>query len=55
LSYWLIGIIGLEILSGIVLAYFQFPMAMQPTHIALASAVLGLQMQIWFSFPKQAA
>ncbi len=47
LSKWIMGIIGVEILSGITLVYFDFPAAMQPVHILLASVLFGVQLLLW--------
>lgn len=38
-----LGIIGLEILVGIVLAYFSLPAAAQPIHLTLATVLFGAQ------------
>ncbi|GAA3977340.1 COX15/CtaA family protein [Hymenobacter antarcticus] len=38
-----LGIIGLEILAGIILASFALPAAVQPIHLALATILFGVQ------------
>ena len=38
-----LGIIGLEILAGLVLASFALPAAMQPVHLTLATVLFGVQ------------
>jgi cytochrome c oxidase assembly protein subunit 15 len=38
-----LGIIGLEILAGIVLASFTLPPAVQPVHLTLATVLFGVQ------------
>ena len=38
-----LGIIGLEILAGIVLAAFALPPAVQPVHLTLATLLFGVQ------------
>ncbi|MCI1186480.1 COX15/CtaA family protein [Hymenobacter sp. DH14] len=38
-----LGIIGLEILAGIVLASFALPPAVQPVHLTLATVLFGVQ------------
>ena len=47
-SPWLIagktmGIIGLEILAGLVLSSFALPAAVQPVHLTLATLLFGVQ------------
>ncbi len=44
---YIIGLFGLEILSGIVMAYFAIPPVMQPIHLLLANIVLGIQFYVW--------
>ena len=39
----ILGIIGLEILAGIVLASFALPASVQPVHLTLATVLFGLQ------------
>ncbi|MBF9220055.1 COX15/CtaA family protein [Hymenobacter sp. BT662] len=38
-----LGIIGLEILAGVVLASFALPAAVQPVHLTLATVLFGVQ------------
>lgn len=40
---WLLGLIFIEILSGIIMAYFAIPSIAQPVHLTLATIALGLQ------------
>lgn len=40
---WVLGILLLEILSGIIMYYFDFPFATQPLHLLLASLLFGTQ------------
>lgn len=39
----MLGVVGLEILAGIVLAYFSLPAAVQPIHLTLATMLFGVQ------------
>lgn len=39
----ILGLIGLEILAGIVLASFALPAAVQPVHLTLATVLFGIQ------------
>jgi cytochrome c oxidase assembly protein subunit 15 len=41
--YWVLALIGVEILSGIAMYYFDFPFGSQPLHLILASLLFGLQ------------
>ncbi|MBF9238196.1 COX15/CtaA family protein [Hymenobacter sp. BT683] len=38
-----LSIVGLEILAGIILAYFALPAAVQPVHLTLATVLFGVQ------------
>ncbi|MES2543687.1 MAG: COX15/CtaA family protein [Bacteroidota bacterium] len=40
---WVMALIGLEILSGIAMYYFDFPFASQPLHLIVASLLFGVQ------------
>ena len=40
-------IIGLEVLSGILMYYFDFPFGTQASHLILAALMFGTQMYIW--------
>ena len=44
------SIIGLEILAGIILAYFALPPWAQPIHLLLATILLGAQIAFVFRF-----
>lgn len=43
LIYYLLGFIGVEILSGIILSYLGFPAYIQPVHLFAGSVIFGLQ------------
>ncbi len=46
LNVWanaLVGLVGAEILSGVIMAYFAIPKAMQPIHLLLGSLIIGVQ------------
>ncbi|MCR9249914.1 MAG: COX15/CtaA family protein [bacterium] len=43
LTYSLVGLIGLEILTGAVLSYFAVPAVLQPVHLMLATLIFGIQ------------
>jgi heme a synthase len=40
---WVMVLISLEIITGIVMAYFEFPFGSQPLHLVLASILFGVQ------------
>ncbi|WP_336298546.1 MULTISPECIES: COX15/CtaA family protein [Zeaxanthinibacter] len=40
---WVLGLIMVEILTGIAMVYLDFPFASQPLHLVLASLLFGLQ------------
>ncbi|NNJ88879.1 MAG: COX15/CtaA family protein [Eudoraea sp.] len=41
--YWVLTLIGVEILTGIAMFYFDFPFGSQPLHLILAALLFGLQ------------
>ena len=43
---WVLGLIGLEVLSGIAMHYFDFPFLSQPLHLVVASLLFGIQFYI---------
>ncbi|SFQ73169.1 COX15/CtaA family protein [Hymenobacter arizonensis] len=43
LAMAMLGVVGLEILAGIILAYFALPAAVQPIHLTLATVLFGVQ------------
>lgn len=45
----LIGVIGLEILTGILMYYFDFPFLTQPLHLIIAALMFSLQFYIFVS------
>jgi heme a synthase len=46
-SCWvLLSIVALEILTGVVMAYFNIPAFMQPTHLFLAIVIVGIQFTV---------
>jgi cytochrome c oxidase assembly protein subunit 15 len=44
---WVIYLIGVEILSGMAMYYFDFPFASQPLHLILASLLFGTQTYLY--------
>jgi heme a synthase len=44
---WVILIIAFEIISGIAMAYFEFPFGSQPLHLVLASILFGVQFYLF--------
>lgn len=51
---WILLLFGLEVLSGVVMYYFDFPFGMQTTHLVVASLLFGVQfyMILESKFPK---
>ncbi|QHL87097.1 heme A synthase [Nibribacter ruber] len=43
MAYWILFTIGLEVLLGIVLAYFALPAFAQPLHLMIGTGIFGLQ------------
>lgn len=44
--YWVLFIIGIEVLTGMAMYYLHFPFASQPLHLVLASLLFGVQCYI---------
>ncbi|MEZ2414866.1 heme A synthase [Muriicola sp. E247] len=51
--YWVLTIIGIEILTGIAMYYFDFPFASQPLHLVLAALLFGLQFYLVLETQKK--
>ena len=49
LSY-VIALIGLEILTGVLMYYFDFPVLSQPVHLVIATIIFGLQFYILLEY-----
>lgn len=52
-KFWLrtlLVLIGAEILSGAVMAYFAMPAIMQPLHLTIGTLIAGVQFLIWLQF-----
>jgi cytochrome c oxidase assembly protein subunit 15 len=52
---WLLSILILEVISGIVMAYFNIPVAMQPVHMLMASLMFGIQFYLLIRFSGKRA
>ena len=50
---WVLVILGTEILTGILMYYFDFPFATQPLHLLLASLLFGGQLYFLFQLFNQ--
>ena len=44
---WLMAIVVIEIVSGVIMAYFAVPAAIQPVHLLLGSVMIGVQYYLW--------
>ena len=40
---WVIGLVGVEVFSGMAMYYLDFPFASQPIHLVIASLLFGTQ------------
>ncbi|WP_018345049.1 COX15/CtaA family protein [Cytophaga aurantiaca] len=47
---WILAIVGVEIVAGIILAYFALPPWAQPIHLLLATILVGAQVAFVFKF-----
>lgn len=52
-TLWLLILILVEMLSGISLAYLDFPALMQPIHLTVATVALGIQFVIYLFLNKE--
>ena len=52
-TFWLLILILVEMLSGISLAYLDFPALMQPIHLTVATIALGIQFVIYLFLNKE--
>ena len=50
--YWVLGIIGLEIVTGVAMTYLEFPFASQPLHLILATILFGIQTYLVLEFSQ---
>ena len=50
---WVIGLIGIEIISGMAMYYFHFPFGSQAVHLIIASVLFGIQ--FWMGLAAQKA
>lgn len=50
---WLLITIGIELISGLSLAYLGFPRLMQPIHLTLGTLALGIQFVIFLFLNKE--
>ena len=50
LTFLMISVICLSVLSGATLGHFGMPAFVQPTHLVAAAMLFGLQFLIWISF-----
>lgn len=50
---WVLGIIGLEIVSGILMYYLHFPFGTQTIHVVLATILFGIQFYMLLEAKKQ--
>lgn len=49
-TFWLrtlLVLIGVEIISGVVMAYFAIPAVMQPLHLTVGTLIAGVQFLVW--------
>jgi cytochrome c oxidase assembly protein subunit 15 len=43
----ILALIGISVLSGVIMYYFDFPFSTQPIHLVIASILFGFQIYIW--------
>lgn len=47
LMNWMLGLIGIEVLTGVLMYYVDFPFGTQPLHLVVASLLFGVQFYVW--------
>ena len=47
LLYWMLILVALEVLTGILMYYVDFPFGTQPLHLVIASLLFGVQFYVW--------
>lgn len=47
LMRWILILIGLEVITGILMYYIDFPFGTQPLHLVIASLLFGAQFYVW--------
>ncbi len=50
---WILGMLGISIVTGIFMYYFDFPFSSQPLHLILASLLFGAQLYFILSIVKK--
>ena len=53
LMNWIMIILGIEIVTGILMYYFDFPYLTQPVHLILASVLFGIQFYVLLTSVKE--
>ena len=51
--YGVLSMIFLEIIIGVLIAYFDFPFLTQPLHLVIASVLFGFQSSLWLQAIQQ--
>ncbi|MGB5943059.1 MAG: COX15/CtaA family protein [Leeuwenhoekiella sp.] len=55
LFFWIIGLLGVEVLTGILMYYMDFPFLTQPLHLIIAALLFGVQFYVLLlSFRRKA-
>ena len=44
---WMLILVGIEVLTGILMYYVDFPFGTQPLHLVIASLLFGVQFYVW--------
>ncbi len=52
-TFWILLMIGVEVITGILMYYFHFPFTTQPIHLMMASILFGLQFYLWMTYNRQ--
>ncbi len=51
-TFWILLMIGVEVLTGILMYYFHFPFSTQPIHLMMATVLFGLQFYLWMTYNR---
>ena len=52
MTYLLIGVVVIEVMSGAIMAYFGVPAFIQPLHLLLGTLIIGVQYYVWLLVRK---
>ena len=52
-TQWILVMIGIEVITGMLMYYLDFPFTTQPIHLVMATILFGLQFYLFITYKKQ--